>query len=186
MGKNTPKAPKASMPPAGPARQKMISVPMPQLQADKIIGRVEQPLAKHYNGQGLAQASHFLPLSDDDFQTTFEALWDAHVEFGTSRSHKKLLGKRKHEGSAIEAGAGVAQPGPRVSGRAARRQQKEETAMTAEASAEPAARNVPAAASRKPPAESAGAAAVASHTLANKGRFAGTLAAKLLSGGGGT
>ena len=183
MGKNTPKAPKASMP---PARQKMISVPMPQLQADKIIGRVEQPLAKHYNGQGLAQASHYLPLSDEDFQPTFEALWDAHVEFGTSRSHKKLLGKRKHEGSALEAGAGVAQPGPQVCGKAAKRQQKEETAMSAEASAEPAARIVPAAAPRKPPAESAGAATVASHTLANKGRFAGTLAARLLSGGGGT
>ena len=182
MGKNTPKAPKASMP---PARQKMISVPMPQLQADKIIGRVEQPLAKHYNGQGLAQASHYLPLSDEDFQPTFEALWDAHVEFGTSRSHKKLLGKRKHEGSALEAGAGVAQPGPQVSGKA-HRQHKEETAMSAEASAEPAARIVPAAAPRKPPAESAGAATVASHTLANKGRFAGTLAARLLSGGGGT
>lgn len=181
MVKKTPKAPKASMP---PARQKMISVPMPQLQADKIIGRVEQPLAKHYNGQGLAQASHYLPLSDNDFQPTFEALWDAHVEFGTSRSHKKLLGKRKHEGSALEAGAGVAQP--QVSGKAAKRQQKEETAMSAEASAEPAPRVVPAAAPRKPPAESAGAATVASHTLANKGRFAGTLAAKLLSGGGGT
>ena len=36
------------------AKTKMISVPMPQAQADKQIAKVQQPLGRHYNGQGYA------------------------------------------------------------------------------------------------------------------------------------
>ena len=33
--------------------------PVPQPQADKLIGKVAQPLPRHYNGQGTARASAF-------------------------------------------------------------------------------------------------------------------------------
>ena len=55
--------------------------------------RVAQPLSRHYNGQGVVRPSETLPLSGDGFGDAFGALWDEHVNFGTSVSHKKLKAK---------------------------------------------------------------------------------------------
>jgi hypothetical protein len=55
--------------------------------------RVAQPLGRHYNGQGVVRPSETLPLSGDGFGDAFGALWDEHVNFGTSVSHKKLKAK---------------------------------------------------------------------------------------------
>jgi len=173
---------------------KLVTTAMPQAQADKLIARVEQPLAKHYNGQGVARPSEYLPLSEEHFQPVFEALWQAHVEFGTSRSHKKLLGqKRRREEPALAAGgeagdvdADAALPAKKKGAR--RRQQSDDANDGAEGVAQPAEARVVQAAQqpRKPPptdAVSSGSAAAPAQLLANKGRFAGTLAARLLGGG---
>mmetsp|Transcript_17871 Transcript_17871/g.34864 ORF Transcript_17871/g.34864 Transcript_17871/m.34864 type:complete len:162 (+) Transcript_17871:401-886(+) len=62
----------------------------PQAHVDKVIMRVLQPGSKQYNGQGVLLETVYLPLSGGDFDAQFGALWSEHVDFGTSRSHKKL------------------------------------------------------------------------------------------------
>ena len=55
--------------------------------------RARPALGRHYNGQGVVRPSETLPLSGDGFGDAFGALWDEHVNFGTSVSHKKLKAK---------------------------------------------------------------------------------------------
>ena len=71
---------------------------VPQPRADKLFGKVAQPLRRHYNGQGVAQPSDYVPLSDKHFLAMFEALWQAHVAFGGWK--KKPKKKRKREEAA--------------------------------------------------------------------------------------
>jgi len=112
---------------------------------------------------------------------TFEALWEAHVEFGTTKSHKKLLGKKRKRvpetvegasampGSSAAAGggrapsvhAGVSSDGPPRAG-----------ATATQAGAAGAA----GAAASKPPRPAA------AEPLATKGRWGSTMAARLLGG----
>ena len=169
-------------------------VPATQAHCDKVLAKLVQPLSRHYNGQGcvrekshsapsavecsrerpvtacvcrLAQPSVYLPLTDVAFFPTFQAVWAAHVDFGTSRSHKKLLGKkRKSESAPTDA---VAMP-PKL------KQRKPQAPTGSELPASSAA-----------PIESktprAPTAAPSSEQLANKGRWGSTMAARLLSGG---
>ena len=124
----------------------------------------------------VARASDYIPLSAGFFMNTFETIWTAHVEFGTSRSHKKLLGKKRHResGEAAEAGSSEGVMGGRGMSKSAKR------ARQAEASGAVAISNRTCAvtASARPSAAEA-------TQMANKGRFSGTLAAKLLAGGSG-
>ena len=136
-------------------------VPVAQPRADKLFGKVAQPLPRHYNGQGVAQPSDYVPLSDADFVATFEALWQAHVEFGTTKSHKKLLGKKRKRvepegGAAAAALAAVAADAPMKG----EKKKKKKPAQTG-TSAPPA----------PPP------------VVASKGRWESTMAARLLGGG---
>ena len=93
-----------------------------QPRVDKALARVAQPLARHYNGQGLVRASTYVPLSSDGFDGTFESLWKEHVDFGTSRAHKKL-GKRQRAkqdqgstaGGEASCSAGGAEPAAKLS-----------------------------------------------------------------------
>ena len=145
---------------------------MPQSQADKLIGRVAQPLSRHFNGQGMVQASDYVPLTDEDFGSTFMALWDAHINFGTSRSHKKLLGKKRQPAAAVESG-GIDDDARGVS-------QKRKHDEIARSSARVKTDGTASAISKAP--TPAAPPAAAAQPLANKGRFAGTLAARLLGG----
>ena len=54
-----------------------------------------EPLPSHYNGLGLLRPTVSVPLASDDFMASFRVLWEEHVDFGTSRSHKKLLAQDK-------------------------------------------------------------------------------------------
>ena len=215
--------------------RKVKVVPMPQTQADKIIGRVAQPLPRHYNGQGcaanglqrlctqrqsrmqndnsrivcfllracrLARASDYIPLSEDDFMNAFQQVWDAHVEFGTSRSHKKLLGKKRQrqasaEVSAVQDGDMVASVGerqPKLNAKRFREERRREEGL-AQAGVKrggsgsggggaPPPASAPAMERPEKAAPVARASASDSAPMANKGRFGGTLAARLLGGGG--
>ena len=157
---------------------------MPQAQADKLIGRVAQPLTRHFNGQGVVQPSEYLPLSDEDFGSEFTRLWQAHVNFGTSRSHKKLLGKKRQPtstgtgtggSSSISEYTGQDPSSARSAGQKRKHAEGDKPSLvtkTAPSLSAPSAK----------PASSAAAAADA-QPLASKGRFAGTLAARLLGGG---
>ena len=153
------------------------------------VKNTAQPLNKHYNGQGCvrglpgpahAHASHsphrgrlvhpsaYLPLADEAFMAGFEARWGEHVDFGTSRSHKKK-GKAK-----------TAQPVEwtlDASGNPVEKTRDE---------APPPKKQRPAKAA--PPEDARGrprerVKTQATNTvLTSKGRFAGTLAASLLGG----
>ena len=156
-------------------------LPMPQSQADKLIGARLQPAARHFNGQGVALPSAYLPLSGEDFSLDFQALWEAHVNFGTSRSHKKLLGKKRQR-----------------DGDEPKQQQQQQGGGSGGSSSKPGNSN-----NKRPKPSSVSSAPASSHAtasitsvrptpvsdaqpLTNKGRFAGTLAARLLGGGGPT
>ena len=102
----------------------------------------------------------------------FEALWAAHVEFGTTKSHKKLLGKKRKRADA-PAGSASEAPIPRPKQQPANRQ--------AAPQGEPAKGGAPA--EGKPAAAGAQASAGRSEPLANKGRWGSTMAARLLQGG---
>ena len=133
------------------------------------MARVVQPTPAAYNGQGVIQPSHFISLADEGFMAQLAPLWDAHVDFGTNRSHKKLLGKRRRKetdetqlptvrsasGSLVVESTGNTQHPP--------------SRRPAVAAAAASAGSV-----QQPPAAPKAAA------LSNKGRFAGTLAARLL------
>ena len=101
----------------------------------------------------------------------FEALWEAHVEFGTSRSHKKLFGKKRK----------------RVETEADDALRKKPT----KAKPSPPSSSIPAISSgaadgsqsAKPSAAAGLANAARSEPLANKGRWGATMAARLLGGG---
>ena len=51
----------------------------------------QQPLPKHYNGLGLVKPTASVHLKSETFDQIFLELWNEHVDFGTSRSHKKLM-----------------------------------------------------------------------------------------------
>lgn len=118
----------------------------------------------------------------------FEQVWDAHVEFGTSRSHKKLLGKKRQREAAAEvladgdAAASVSERQPKGNAKKRREERRREEVMT-QADVEGGA---PPPAPRRPEktAPVARAPATDSAPMATKGRFGGTLAARLLGGGG--
>ena len=151
-------------------------LPMPQSQADKLIGARLQPAARHFNGQGVALPSAYLPLSGEDFSLDFQALWEAHVNFGTSRSHKKLLGKKRqrdgdepkqqqHQGGGSSSKPGNSNKRPKASSESSAPASSHATASITSVRPTPVSDAQP---------------------LTNKGRFAGTLAARLLGGGGPT
>lgn len=52
-----------------------------------------EPLPSHYNGLGLLRPTVSVPLASDDFMASFRVLWEEHVDFGTSRSHKRSMRK---------------------------------------------------------------------------------------------
>ena len=182
-------------------------VPMPQAQADKLIARVAQPLPRHYNGQGYvpdstsalptsalpshicrlglprraARPSDFIPLSDGDFMASFQGLWEAHVEFGTTRSHKKLQGKRRRE-DAPPTSTSTGAPVPKKAKAALHAVDSTTSALAATGAA--MAGKLSQAAS-KASSISRGTEAPKAQVLANKARFGSTLAARLLGGGGG-
>ncbi|KAL1499560.1 hypothetical protein AB1Y20_011761 [Prymnesium parvum] len=160
--------------------------PIPQPQADKLIARSVQPLRRHYNGQGLAKESLYLALTDGTFMQAFEGLWAEHVDFGTSRSHKKLFGKARGPApewrKALDAkeragdeGGGPAQHGGSQLG-AKSRKRKQRQSSEAVVVARPGSRAAQAMASANSSSE-----APRKRVLPNTGRFAGTLAARLLS-----
>ena len=165
--------------------------PVPQPQVDKLLSRVAQPMPRHYNGQGVAQPSDYVPLTHDAFMPAFEALWAAHVEFGTTRSHKRLFGKRRAEDRPSAATVAGRDAGPRR--KKAAPAEGERTAAAAD-KAEPPHSNAQAVTAKAHsgggggtavnstagPAKGGGGAGA--KVLANKGRFGGTLAARLLSG----
>ena len=127
--------------------------------------------------RSVVQPSDYVPLSDATFMDSFEAIWAAHVEFGTNRSHKKLLGKkRKRVETALD---GSEPPGQKL-------QPPPSTASTVASAHADATAGV-----AKPPkaaavAGLAQAGAVRTEQLANRGRWGSTMAARLLSGSGGT
>ena len=68
--------------------------------AIRAFAGVAQPNSSQYNGQGLIKPSVYLPLFAPDFDAAFGALWAEHVDFGTSRSHKKAARQHVVEGAA--------------------------------------------------------------------------------------
>jgi hypothetical protein len=167
--------------------------PVPQAQVTKQLARVAQPLPRHYNGQGVARPSDFVPISDGAFMPAFEALWAHHIEFGTNRSHKKLFGKRRDDRPSAaaqeSADASARRKKPRRAAEAG------EAALDTDNPSPPQTEPVGAQGatgaaewSHKPkqasvrPNESSTATthAAPAQTLPNKGRFSSTLAARLL------
>lgn len=108
---------------------------------------------------------------------TMEVLWSEHVNFGTSRSHKKQMGKKRGEGTewknALDAKMQMAKKSKQpeqvesLHSKSSKREKKEQSSFL-------------------PGSLAAKAAASSSvnqqkRALPNTGRFSGTLAAKLLS-----
>ena len=147
----------------------------------------------------LAQPSHYVSLSDPDFMPTFQELWEEHVEFGTTKSHKKLLGKKKKRAAVTEATPADAQASrPKKKPRAGGGDDIGAGCASAVASSsraptdgsqqpqptQPACPSAAAATAQANVARAAAsAAAVRSEPLANKGRWGSTMAAQLLGGG---
>lgn len=118
------------------------------------------------------QPSDYVSLSDEAFLPEFEALWEAHIEFGTSRSHKKLLGKkRKRDLTEVAADAAHAPAKAKLPKRSEAAAADELPTLSAAASS-----------TRAPPSKSVHAAP-RSEPLASKGRWGSTMAARLLGGG---
>ena len=125
----------------------------------------------------------------------FQDLWDEHVQFGTSRSHKKLLGKKRtresdpsvpsssssNENRGDSTMSGISKP-------KSSKKQRHQAATTMAAGARNGSSSEAAAAARivdrETSAETSRRASDAVQ-MANKGRFAGTLATRLLAGGTG-
>lgn len=59
----------------------------------RLVGTLLQPTSQHYNGQGMVRPSTCIALHADDFESKWRELWSLHVNFGTSKSHKKLAKK---------------------------------------------------------------------------------------------
>ena len=110
---------------------------------------------------------------------TFEALWAAHVEFGTTKSHKKLLGKKRKpvESAATNDAPKSAKPTkqPRETWRQLQSSGGDAALAAAAASSAP---------SRAPGPSTAASDGARSEMLANKGRWGSTMAAQLLGGAG--
>ena len=129
----------------------------------------------------VAQPSDYVPLSDESFMPAFEALWEAHVEFGTTKSHKKLLGKKRKRAVETVEGAS-AMPGSSAAAGCGRTP----SAHAGVSSVAPP--QAGATATQAGAAGAAGAAAgrpprlPAAEPLANKGRWGSTMAARLLGG----
>ena len=154
------------------------------------VKNTAQPLNKHYNGQGCvvspglahAHASHsphparlvhpsaYLPLAEEAFMAGFEVRWGEHVDFGTSRSHKKK-GKAK-----------AAQPVEWTLDASGNPVEKTRDEAPPPKKQRPA-KAAPAEAARGRPRERLKTQAP-NTVLTSKGRFAGTLAASLLGGAG--
>ena len=147
----------------------------------------------------VAQPSDFVPLSDGAFMPAFEALWAQHIEFGTNRSHKKLFGKRRDDRPSAEAvggadgsasacskaprraaEAGAAAPTGLATNHALLEMEPTGAQRAATGAAERPQKNKP---GRSKDGPAAATQAAAAQPLASKGRFAGTLAARLLGGG---
>ena len=141
--------------------------------------RVAQPLGRHYNGQGVVKPSETLPLSGDGFGDAFGALWDEHVNFGTSVSHKKL----KAKGARMEwrerlAAADAERPAAAGAARKKKRRRAPDALEGGESGADDGG-----AAPLPPPRAAAVAAAPPppQKVVASTKRFSGTLAAALLA-----
>ena len=139
--------------------------------------RVAQPLGRHYNGQGVVKPSETLPLSGDGFGDAFGALWDEHVNFGTSVSHKKL----KAKGARMEwrerlAAADAERP---AAADAARKKKRRRAPDALEGGGDDGGAALPV----LPPRVAAIAAAppLPQKVVASTKRFSGTLAAALLA-----
>ena len=139
----------------------------------------------------LARPSEYVPLSAADFMDDFQSLWDEHVQFGTSRSHKKLLGKKRTQDAAGVsglAGSSAMESAPRTQhGKSSSQDAGGSGADGSEGGdvkklRRDSARTMTAAASSTQGGASAPSDAA---PMASKGRFSGTLAARLLGGGGG-
>lgn len=143
-----------------------------------------EPLSSHYNGLGLLRPSVSVQLKSDSFGDEFARVWAEHVDFGTARSHKKLL-KRDREASEWRSRLAAKQAVEAPTGAGRKRQRKAEPAAGQPVSATPghgdggapAARAAPAAAA--PPRPRAASQAKAT-VLASKGRWGSTLASQLL------
>ena len=111
-------------------------------------------------------------MADETFMANFEARWNEHVDFGTSRSHKKK-GK-------------AAQPVEWTLDASGMPMEKSRKLEGADTEAPPPKKQRPAKAApeagRGRPRERVKTQAP-NNVLASKGRFAGTLAASLLGGG---
>lgn len=155
--------------------------------APKRLPTMLEPLAKHYNGLGMLRPTECVLLRSGTFMQEFEALWDEHVDFGTARSHKKLL-KRDREGSewkqalAAKQASDVAPSGPTESKSLQKKAKRGHAGAGTEAGAAADASDGPAplkrdtaAIVRPRPLQSAKAVA-----LPNKGRWGSTLAMQLL------
>ena len=116
-----------------------------------------------------------MPLTDDAFMDTFEVLWGEHVDFGTSRSHKKLVGKKRGEGTEWRAAIEAKQKAARDAQPAA---QPVTGAVDTEDSGKPQKRQKHQ--QQQKAQSSAVGGAQQKRALPNTGRFGGTLAAKLL------
>ena len=134
-----------------------------------------EPRLAHAWGR-VVHPSTYLTLADEAFMASFEVRWNEHVDFGTSRSHKKKKPAQQMEWrgrlEARKQTAATERP-PAEDG-----QRPRAAAARADASKEGGSERP------RPPAKRAKTQPSTS-VLANKGRFTGTLAASLLSGGGG-
>jgi len=141
---------------------------MPQPQADKLLRHVAQPLGRHYNGQGVVRESTYLPLGDDSFSAEFEERWNEHVDFGRAWRGGRSAQSDSAEWKvrlAAKKERSVQRPGPSGS-----------DAADAPALASGTKRK------REPAASAPQKTRPSQKTLANTGRFGGTLAARLLAG----
>jgi hypothetical protein len=76
----------------------------------KLVSALLDPTTKHYNGQGAVLPSTCLPLHSGDFEGQWRKLWDLHVNFGTSKSHKKLAKKAEKRAMADDAAQYMQKP----------------------------------------------------------------------------
>lgn len=146
---------------------------------------VLEPLPSHYNGLGLIRPSVSMQLVSDSFEAEFGQVWTEHVDFGTARSHKKLL-KRDREASEWRSRLAAKQTveAPPATGKKRRRNTERAAAEPVSARNGPGAGGAPALAPAAPAAVRPRAAASQpkATVLASKGRWGSTLASQLLGG----
>ena len=108
---------------------------------------------------------------------TFAGLWDEHVDFGTSRSHKKLVGKKRGEGTEWRKAMDAKEKAVREAQQASQQGSSASAAAAIEDDGKPRKRQKQ---QQQKAQASAAAGAQQKRALPNTGRFGGTLAAKLL------